>query len=279
MTDVHTSGGAYVSDALDSSERDDFEAHLTECALCRQEVAEFDETLAEFARMAAVSPPRALRTQVLAGIAELRPLPPAPVDDPSVRPEPPSTIPPLGLQRVRTRGSRSDTPPDAAPQRRQWWRTRALIMAIAATTVIAVGLGGWVYSLSQQQQMTRAAQSATAADAQRERELLTAPDARLVSARRGESVYSFVVSRERDEALFLGTDLSDPGAGKTYQLWTVVGSGPPAPNALTVPDGSGRAQTWLRGSVGDTAAFAVSIEPAAGSKTPTADQIQALVKL
>ena len=41
--------------------------------------------------------------------------------------------------------------------------------------------------------------------------------------------YSFVVSKQRNEALFLGTNLADSGAGKAYQLWTLVGK-------IVVPD-------------------------------------------
>lgn len=275
--DRHNDVGSYVTDSLEADERSAFETHLGECALCREEVAEFDEALADFAGLSATAPPPSLRTSVLAGIREVRPLPPEDLADRPVEPTPITAIRPANLQSSRRRRSAPDwdRPVDELAERRQWRRTRILTAAVAATLVVALGLGGWVFSLVQQQQALTAGQESAAANAQRERALLSAPDARVVSESAGGAVYSFVFSKQRNEGLFLGTNLGDPGAGKTYQLWTVVDPKAPTPNALV--SGYGRTQTWLDGKVAPAGGFAVSIEPAAGSTTPT--EVKALILL
>lgn len=268
-SDLHNDVGSYVTDALELDERNAFEAHLAGCALCRQEVAEFDEALSDYAGLSAVAPPPSLRDSVLAGIRQVRPLPPEDLADRAVEPTPITAIRPVGLQPVKRRRAAPDwdRPVDELAERRQWRRTRILTAAVAAVLVIALGLGGWVVTLVQRQQAMTAGQEIAAANAQRERTLVTAPDAKVVNQSVGGAVYSFVFSKQRNEALFLGTNLGDPGAGKTYQLWTVVDPKAPTPNALV--SGYGQTQTWLDGQVANAAGFAVSIEPAAGSTKPT----------
>lgn len=76
MSDVHKLTGAYALDALDDIERARFEQHLAECDDCRAEVAEMRETAALLAETIEVEPPASLRASVLAGISQVRPLPP-----------------------------------------------------------------------------------------------------------------------------------------------------------------------------------------------------------
>jgi anti-sigma-K factor RskA len=63
--DVHGLTGAYAADALDDLERADFERHLAECDLCREEVRGFQETLVRLAEGSAVTPPEGLRLSVM----------------------------------------------------------------------------------------------------------------------------------------------------------------------------------------------------------------------
>ena len=76
MSDLHKLTGAYAVDALDDLERARFEQHLADCEDCRAEVLELRETAALLAETTAVTPPAALRASVLAGISQVRPLPP-----------------------------------------------------------------------------------------------------------------------------------------------------------------------------------------------------------
>jgi anti-sigma-K factor RskA len=76
MSDLHKLTGAYAVDALDDLERARFEQHLSACEDCRAEVLELRETAALLAETTAVAPPSSLRDSVLAGISQVRPLPP-----------------------------------------------------------------------------------------------------------------------------------------------------------------------------------------------------------
>ena len=76
MSDIHKLSGAYALDAVDDIERARFEQHLAECEDCRDEVASLRETAALLAETTAVTPPPSLRDSVLAGISQVRPLPP-----------------------------------------------------------------------------------------------------------------------------------------------------------------------------------------------------------
>lgn len=76
--DLHILTGAYAADALDGSERDAFEAHLGECAACRDEVAELTATTARLAGAVASAPPPDLKAKVLAEVARTRQLSPLP---------------------------------------------------------------------------------------------------------------------------------------------------------------------------------------------------------
>lgn len=76
VSDVHALSGAYAVDALDELERARFEAHLAQCADCRDEVAGLQETAALLGLDDAVAPPAPVREAVLSGIESVRPLPP-----------------------------------------------------------------------------------------------------------------------------------------------------------------------------------------------------------
>jgi anti-sigma-K factor RskA len=71
-SDLHHLAAAYAVDALDPDERVRFEAHLVDCDMCRQEVAEFTATAATLADAVAVAPPPAVRGDVLRRIGETR---------------------------------------------------------------------------------------------------------------------------------------------------------------------------------------------------------------
>lgn len=75
-SDIHALSGAYAVDALDDAERAEFEQHLATCETCRDEVADLQLAAVELAATVEATPPPSLRESVLAGIAEVRPLPP-----------------------------------------------------------------------------------------------------------------------------------------------------------------------------------------------------------
>jgi anti-sigma-K factor RskA len=242
MTEIHGATGAYALDALEDAELQAFEAHRAVCPACSREVAEFCETAPRLSVLAAAPPPPpALRAAILAGLDDVRQLPPLHGD---VRQARPHLVDELALRRASR-------------------RARVLSVLVAAVSVLALALGGTVYSLTRQQQAPVAGSSADTS-------LLTAPDARIVAMvmANGAKV-SFVVSKSQNRALFVGGDLPSPGLGKTYELWTVRGS-TATPDNL-VAGGTNVAQ-WLHGPISESDDVAVSIERAGGSPHPTAVQ-------
>ena len=242
MTEIHGVTGLYAVDALDPEELESFEAHRAVCATCSQEAAELCATAPRLSVLAAAPfPPPALRAMVLAGLADVR------------------QLPPLGAAPAHTREPASD---DTAV-RRQGRRTRVLSVLVAAVSVVALALGGVAYSVARQPQGLVAGPSADTS-------LLAAPDAQIVPLvlANGAQV-SFVVSKAQNRALFVGGDLPSPGAGKAYELWTLRGS-KATPDALF--GGGTDVLQWFHGPVNGSTGVAVSIEDAGGARRPTAMQ-------
>ena len=64
--DVHDLTAAYALDALDDVEREQYEAHLAQCARCRDELAQLSEAAAALAwAVESPAPPPALRGRIL----------------------------------------------------------------------------------------------------------------------------------------------------------------------------------------------------------------------
>jgi anti-sigma-K factor RskA len=141
---------------------------------------------------------------------------------------------------------------------------RVLSLAVAAVTVVALVLGGWVVSLSQR--------PAPVASATLETELLRAPDLKAftIDLKDGGKA-TFVASKSLNRAMFSSGDLPALGADKTYQLWTLAGP-LTAPTRVT-PDalvgGGAAVKQWFTGPIGQSDALAISIEQAGGASAPT----------
>jgi len=241
-------------------------------------VAEFTETAAELTWLSEATPPPSLRTSVLWQIATVRPLPPEQTVETPASPVSPGWWTTPDATAPGSPGSRQVTAglpaldPEATIDRRQvdelaarrQRRTRRILTGlVAAALVLVVGLGGWVSVLRGNQQNQQVA-------TQQVNELLTAPDATVYATTMNGAPVSFVVSMERDQALFLGDDVPAPGDGKTYQLW-MIGS-QITPNALV--DRGGDITQWMAdGPLEDAQQLAVTLEPAGGSPQPTTDPI------
>ena len=243
MSEIHGAVGAYVVNALDPDELEEFEAHLAVCPTCSREVVEFGETAAELSLLASVPPPpAALRGSILSAISEVRPLPPEPPAE-TAQAEPTGN----GTQTV-TADIRHAI--DELALRRQQRRTRLLSVLVAAVLAAAVALGGVVYTLVQTRQAQVAQQAAQQAA---ETELLTAPDVQTYSATMKDGgQISFVVSRSLDRAMFIGKDLPTVGADQTYQLWTLEGERPIPDNLVA---GGGDRQEFFRETLSESRAW------------------------
>lgn len=290
MTDLHSAAGSYAVDAMSPGERVEFEAHLQGCLGCRREVAEFTDTLAELSPLAAVAPPASLRASVMAAVTgaqasgrrlaatngavagaesdggrEATPRRALPSQVTELRPLRPDEVVPLEEHpSVLPVQPWLDVPPDLSKdlggRTRKRGRDWLLGAVVAAALVVALVLSGFVYVTWERSQ-------ARVASTQRETELLTASDAKffLRTTPAGDRM-TFVVSRERNEALFVGNDLSDPGTDRIFQLWTIKDG---RPTSAALVRGGGDVREWIR-LPGDADRLALSLEPAPrGSDTPT----------
>ena len=263
MSEIHGAVGAYVVNALEPDEREEFEAHLAVCPTCSREVVEFGETAAELSVLASVTPPPAgLRRSILSAISEVRPLPPEPAAV-TAQVDPTPKVPLKAPDEIKRAV-------DELALRRQQRRTRVLTVLVAAVMVAAVALGGVVYTLVQSRQAQVAQQAA-------ETELLTAPDVQTYSATMKDGgQISFVVSRSLDRAMFIGKDLPTVGADRRYQLWTLEGERPIPDNLVA---GGGDRQQFFRESLSGVTGLAVSVEAASGAQQPTPSTIQTVTEL
>jgi anti-sigma factor RsiW len=128
--DVHDLTAAYALDALGQDERETYEAHLAQCARCREELAGLGETASALAfGVVSPPPPARLRERILTTAAAER-----------------ENVVPL-------------------PMRRPWLvRSAAAAASIAACT--AIGLGIWAASLSHSLDRARASSASARAIAQ-----------------------------------------------------------------------------------------------------------------
>lgn len=144
---IHELTAGYALDALDSDERSAYEAHLSGCERCRQELASFWTTTEALAVAASgPEPSPALRERILADI----------------RAEPVQNVVPFELRRGRV-----------AP---------ALGAVAAVAAVVALGIGLWASNLSGQLDETRTALARNQVAA----EVLADPGARSVALAEGD---------------------------------------------------------------------------------------------
>jgi anti-sigma-K factor RskA len=247
--------GAWVLGALPDEEHARFAAHLPGCEACRREVAEL-QMVADTLPLAAqqVAPPPELKERIMsvvqaeaaAGHATAAdtgtsPAEPAPADaaPPAAPPGPPG---------------RPERPRSA---RRRWWRPPSLALrpipaAVAATVLIALGVGGGVL-LSGGDDDARTVSAEVVAP--------SAPDARA----------SLTVGGDR--ATLRVEDFPAPPQGRVYQVWLKrPGRAPDPTTALfTVRDGDATVQ--VPGSVEGVDQVLVTAEPDGGSQEPTMDPV------
>ena len=291
---MHEDAAAYALSSLDAAEMAEFEAHLATCEFCQQEVAEFSRTAAELSLLTQATPPPRLRSNFLAVIREL---PQLPVEDQAERLGTPATpnrrtstdarIRPTGPRRALPGSEISDVPDspqvDELELRRQRRRSRILRGLVAAMLILAVGLGGVIYALVQQRQAQVAERKAEVAQKTFEEQLLRAEDVRVVVAPtlQGGGRCTFIVSRKLNRALYLGTNMPDPGQGRHYQLWTVTGTRSNNDPDLDNPVPNVRPwRQFFRGDVAQADFLAVSIEPDGSTPAvPTSDKIIVLAPL
>jgi len=262
--------GAYAVDALEGAERQAFEAHLADCATCRDELAELRETLAEFGSGFEQQPPSGLRAAVLDAVAadstsgrfadgpERNGVEAAAqdstvgseqdsadsADEDVTATEPPSVITPLPT-RAERRGSR-------------WGMLAAAAVAILAL----IGVTVW-------QPWNPRSTTVTATD------VLQAPDAvRATGPMVGGGTVTLVRSNTLGRAVLITEAMPAAPSGKVHQAWLQHRTGLVSAGLLPeTPDQT----TLLEGDARDVLGAGVSLEPPGGSQQPS--DVVALVAL
>ncbi|MGI8458516.1 MAG: anti-sigma factor domain-containing protein [Propionibacteriaceae bacterium] len=273
----HDNVGAYVSDALDDREREEFESHMAGCEVCEREVRDFAETLAELTFATQLTPPADLRDSVLTAIARVRPLPPLEVEEAEVGAA--DGDPTAAVTAAHPRHALAAVPPAvdehdqdrpvAAVARLDEVRARrirrVLSLAVAAALVIAVALGVSVVNLNQEAKRQQQVANARA-------DVIAAPDAKVypVTMQDGSQA-SYVVSKSLNRALFVGADVAGLPADKVYQLWTTADAS--TYRSAGTFAGTGTQQILIDQNVSDTKALAITIEPSNGGQGSTAPTI------
>ena len=146
--DVHELTAAYALDALDPEERETYEAHLAQCARCREELASLGETATALAfGVTSPAPPEHLRSQILAAAAAER-----------------KNVVPLPMRRP--------------------WLVRATAAAASVAACAAVGLGVWASTLSHSLDRARA----TGARAEVAAQVLADPNSQKIALKGGNGM-------------------------------------------------------------------------------------------
>ncbi len=114
-------------------------------------------------------------------------------------------------------------------------------------------------------------------DLQREREffqMVTSPGSKvmdLVGTKEATAANGKLVYDKTGHAMLVASNLPSVPQGKEYQLWFIVSGKAPMPGKSFAPDSSGKGMMTdqMPEIARDSAAFAITLEPAGGVNSPT----------
>ncbi|MGH9056776.1 MAG: anti-sigma factor domain-containing protein [Acidimicrobiales bacterium] len=237
--------GAFALDAVDADEAAAVSAHLVSCPRCRQEVAEYQQAAAMLANSGEDAP---------AGVwdAIVSKIETAPIQTTA-------TAAMLGRQAAKPVTSRRIRPQVA--------RRAGALVAAAAAAAIAV-LGVQVAHLDHRLSQVTAASAGQNLSAAARVALLDPSARRIALTGAGPSAprVAEVVALRSGAGFWFNEGLPALASAKTYQLWAMVDG-----QAISVGVLGDHPQTvaFSLGSAATTDAFAVTVEPAGGSVSPT----------
>ena len=242
---LHSLVAPYVLDALDDAERERFGRHLVTCASCQEEVRGFEAVAAALAETAVLVPPAGLRGRVLAAVSDTRKL--------SVH----------AHARPARRGLRKTSPASHSSR-----LLRPALAVGAAGLAASVVLGGIAAS-------ARNGQSAAQARTQAITAVLSAPDARLLSAPTSAGGSATVIASVRQgKMVFTSSGLRPLPGSHVYQLWFMGRTTRSA--GLVLPTAKGRTAPVIASGLAAGDRIGVTVEPTHGSTTPTTAPIVVL---
>ena len=225
--------------ALDAAEERALNEHLKNCSECRQELESWQATAAALSLTAnPAEPSPQVRERIL---SEVR----------------------------KDRSLDTNVVPFTSTQRRNIWSSFGSLGAIAAviliTALIIAIIVFWQQNRALRNQLALANEFV---------ELVKTPGARVSELTGSEPVLSATAKlayNRTGHAILMASKLPSVPQGKAYQLWFIVRNKPPVPGGTFVPDSSGNAvlKDELPKDAIDASIFAITVEPAGGSKTPT----------
>jgi anti-sigma-K factor RskA len=227
--DLHELTAAYALDALDEHETREYEAHLSQCERCRDELSALSESATALAwAVDSPAPPSALRDRIMNAAAAER-----------------TNVVPL-------------------PVRGQWVvRATSAVAAVAACS--AVGLGIWATTLSHSVNRERTARAANA----RAVEILADPATRRIPLDSVAGGGSGVVAVDpTGQGVLVVNRLAKAPSGKTYEAWVIPADGKAKPAGL-FKGGDGTTVVRLERSVPRGSMIAATVEQAGGVAAPT----------
>jgi anti-sigma-K factor RskA len=246
---------ALALSALDADDARALNQHLSECAECRKELADWETTAASLALSATpVEPSAHVRERIMSAVR---------------------------IEKQSGRASRVVPFPPAG--RRNMWTSFGQVGAIAAA-VLCLVLILWIIVLWQQNRALRRDMDllssqirSTEEEARRSREfvaILSAPGARVAQLRgsdQASDANAQLVYDRSGRAMLMANGLAPAPQGKEYQLWYIVGQNPPIPGKTFAPDHVGRGELTdqIPRRAMEYAVFAITLEPAGGSTSPT----------
>jgi anti-sigma-K factor RskA len=245
----------YALGTLPEEGRSVLEKHLESCADCRHELEQLrGDTVLLALSAAGPKPPQRSRERLMNAI----------------------TREPRFPREKFTRENLAQEKLKPAP-RRAWW---GIAGWVAAAAMALVAFGFWGQDQNSQRQIASLTQAFQRQQAQLEKALevvdtLTATDAMritLVAAKtppqpQGKAIYV----RDRSSLIFMASNMPKLPPQKAYELWLIPKQGAPIPAGVFQPDARGSA-TVVNPPLpagADAKAFAITVEPEAGSTTPT----------
>ncbi len=236
-TDLHTLTGAYAVDALDALERSAFQAHLSECDSCTEEVMGLRATSAVLGVAVAVTPDEEFRRRLMSQVRNTRQQAPLAGSETG-------RVLPL-LRRART-------------------TSRALLAVAAALVVLAGSLGAVAIQQQNRAQTMQQAASDVAS-------VLAAADAQTMTGEGDQgSSARVIMSRSKASAVFVGQSMPDVGRERALQLWVLGDGNPRSVGVLNA------AAPIVAHGVKPGLRLGVTVEPAGGSRQPTTTPIMQL---
>jgi len=223
--------------ALDAAEAHALNEHLENCAECRRELDEWEATAAALALGAnATEPSPQVRERIL--------------DEVRKDLEVPKVVPFLSSPR-------------------NLWSSFGPLGAMAAVVLFTALLVGLAVLWRQNNEYR-----AELAKSREFVELVQTPGAMLTELKAtdaGGSATAKIVYDQTGRAILFASKLPRIPQGKAYQLWFIVGDKPPIPGKTFLPDsnGDGVSREHVPSQALVLATFAITVEPAVGSTTPT----------